>query len=731
MTITQLRNPFLTKYFSRGVALVVLVSSLSAQALRFEPADDLTIDLDTTLAYGAMWRVEERKDLGPVIPLTPGFTIDSFAFQDLVLNWNSDDGNRNFEKGDLVSNRYAVTSDFDMRMGDYGLFLRGQMFYDSVYFEETSWDGEGWDDFYGTSPLAADLNTLLGPGDDDCDGNGTPDVAAGEPGFCDPTAPRRFNGIGTYVGPESINNAMAAGEISDPSHFSDAVKDRHGYDARFLDAYVYGNFPIGDRNLDLRLGRQVLGWGEALMLQGGIGFAVNRIDASAATSPGVELKEIFLPTGMLYGQLDLSETLTAEAYWQYEWKPSELFATGSYFSAQDMLESDVLLTNTKFQSNCMFGDRTYGAGGPPSPGVSADYDGVGGPNSCETASDTGPGVNHWLQANYNAMYKAEDVEPDHESDQYGIALRKLLDGGAEAGAYFVQYHDKYPSLWAGNNGAKDTGSFVNFNPLDYIEGFNSARYTIEYRERINLFGLTYNTVINDIQMGFELTYRENQPIVPACTQAMLDAATFDESIPDGVDDFAKGLTMQSACKDASAKWYAATGGYDFAQDLWGTTLNVPRGDAGSKLLGWPAEAEVFTYNLGVTVVVPPTPLWDTGIFVGELGGWYVGGYENEDLKTTSIGGFTQMGTGFSAIFLPQYKNIMEGVDLTIPLFVNYTIDGSFSYFAYNEKALWASVGLEAVYLSNTRVGLVYSAFGGANQMWRDRDNIAFTMKYTF
>lgn len=756
MTITQYRSPLLMKCLFRGVVTAVLISSLPAQALHFEPADELSIDLDTTLAYGAMWRVEKQMDLDPPHYINPGDTTGagktneaSDEFQDFVLGWNSDDGNRNFEKGDLVSNRYAVTSDFDMNMRGYGLFLRAQMFYDSVYFEETSWDGEGWDDYYGTSPKAADVLTgLLGPGDRDCDGNGSPDQAIGEPpgvgpGGCDLANPRRFNGVGTYVGPESINNAYASGQISNPAHFSDDVKETNGFDARFLDAYVYGTFPIGERNLDLRLGRQALGWGEALMLQGGIGFAVNRIDANAATSPGVELKEIFLPSGMLYGQLDLSESLTVEAYWQYEWKPSELFATGTYFSGQDMLESDILLTNTQFNANCMFGlGKTYNG---------ADLNGDGGSNICDGPNMLpilGVGTEHWLVNNPNAMFKAEDVEPDDETDQYGLALRVLFEGGSEAGVYFVQSHDKYPSLWAGNNGAVDSSVYSQSNvggPLglaanpDWIgpdqnsagvAGFNVNKYTIEYKERIRLYGLTYNTVVNDVQMGFELTYRENQPIVPACSQESLSNVTFDESLPGGATgsyaSFQKGLTLNSDCKDDSAKYLAAFG-YDF---LGGTAWD-PR-EASNKLLGWPAEAEVFTYNIGVTLVVPPSPLWDTGIFVGELGGWYVGsGFENDDLKVTDIGGFTQKGNGVSAIFLPQYKNILQGVDLTIPFFVNYTIDGSFSYYAYNEKALWASVGLEAVYLSNMRVGLTYSAFGGANAMWRDRDNIAFNVKYTF
>jgi len=722
---------FKVKYFLKIAAVsVATIFAGSAQALRFEPADKFSIDLDTTLAYGAAWRTESPKNLQPVVsvnpllggpgyPVNPNFPgIATPAFQRLVTQWNSDDGDRNFEKGDQINDRYAITSDMDMRYDKYGFFLRGQMFYDSVYFGSTAWKGTGWD-------------TYRSYADTDCNGDGKPDeynnIGAGY--TCGGGNPHVYSGIGLYSGPESINNAMASGEISDPSHFSQNVKNKQGSRARFLDAYVYGSFDLGGHTLDVRLGRQAISWGEALLLQGGIGFAQNRIDASAATSPGVELKEIFLPTGTLYGQMDLTETLTVEAYWQYEWLPSELFATGAYWSTTDMLESNVFLLNTNYYGDCMFGkNKTFNG---------ADYNGVGGSHSCDSqwagAYGAPTGMEHWLSSNPNAMFKAPDNTPDDPADQYGLAFRKLLDGGSEAGVYFVQYHDRYPSVWAGNNGgiqyivpSYNNGGVDSTN----VKGYNANKYTIAYAERIKLYGLTYNTVIGDTQYGFEFTYRPNQPIVPACTQKMLNEGTINTSLPTGTsqEKFDAGLTFQSPCKDPSARFDAAAGWYDFAAPAgshWSTK-------AANNLLAWPTDAEMFTYNVGVTLVVPPSMFWDTGIFVGELGGFYVGsGYTNQDLKVTDIGAFTQMGSGVSGIFLPQYKNIMEGVDLTIPIFVNYTIDGSFSYYNYNEHALWASIGAEAVYLSNTRVGITYSAFGGRTNMWRDRDNIAITAKYTF
>ena len=758
----QIKNLLKILGISAGLAL-----ASSAQALRFEPADKFSIDFDTTLSYGAMWRLDSMDPYmsgphgGPIgrwgyapgpdgqygsilggvnVPyLTPGSVWDDISvqpasttpqFADAVMAWNADDGDRNFKKGDQVSNRVAMLNDIDFRFKDYGLFLRTQIFYDSVYFGKTSWDGKGWDTWGITNP------------------DGTPFYDANPP-YNGQVADNSLNptcqAVGAYngcAGPwaiESDNNAYAAGDITDPSHFSDKTKSINGYKARFLDAFVYGTFHFDDKTLDLRIGRQTISWGEALLLQGGIGFAQNRIDANAATSPGVEIKEIFLPSSSVYGQLNLSETLTLEAYWQYDWQPSELFGTGSYFESQDFLNSDVFLLNTEIRSNCSFQfNQRYSNGRACD--MSSPY---------STLFPGGIGQEHFYSINHNAMIRTKDVTPDDPRDQYGIALRKLLDNGSEMGFFFVQYHDKYPSLWAMNNGAKDTYVYNNFGvggDTSQIEGFNSNKYTIEYKERIKLLGITLNTVIDDIQMGFELAYRPNQPVVPACTDAMLEAATTDNSLPGGTTGtaagFARGLTFQSDCKDRSARM-AAANGYDSTVPDSGQ--NWAPGQKSSKLLAWPAQAELVTVNWGVTAVVPPSMFWDTGIFVAELGGFYVGReymggglfnptfsseFHNQDLKISDIGSFTKSGYGISAIFLPQYKNVMEGVDLTIPLFVNYGLNGSFAYYNYTEGALWASIGVEAVYLSNTRVGITYSAFGG-DHMWKDRDNIAITAKYTF
>ncbi|MDO9126649.1 MAG: DUF1302 family protein, partial [Parvibaculum sp.] len=47
-------------------------------------------------------------------------------------------------------------------------------------------------------------------------------------------------------------------------------RDEAGYDIDILDAFVYGNFDAAGRPLSVRVGRQVINWGESVFITGGI-----------------------------------------------------------------------------------------------------------------------------------------------------------------------------------------------------------------------------------------------------------------------------------------------------------------------------------------------------------------------------------------------------------------------------------------------------------------------------
>ncbi|MDX1498009.1 MAG: DUF1302 family protein, partial [Salinisphaeraceae bacterium] len=129
--LTVLRRYFPSKAHTI-IAIVGLVVSGPAYAAT---ASFWGIDAKYTLqaSYGAAWRLEEPSDRIINAPPDPDIPIaDELKFPE---SHNMDDGDRNFDKHDLVNNRITLLGDIEFRWKDYGLLLRGDAFYDDVYVD--------------------------------------------------------------------------------------------------------------------------------------------------------------------------------------------------------------------------------------------------------------------------------------------------------------------------------------------------------------------------------------------------------------------------------------------------------------------------------------------------------------------------------------------------------------------------------------------------------------------
>ena len=106
-----------------GVILVAtLAGAAPAAAFQFESAGgETTGSFDTTISYGASMRAQGRDP--SLVGITNGGTARSV---------NEDDGNLNYDKGDMISSALKVTHDLDLKRGNYGLLLRGSYFYDYI-----------------------------------------------------------------------------------------------------------------------------------------------------------------------------------------------------------------------------------------------------------------------------------------------------------------------------------------------------------------------------------------------------------------------------------------------------------------------------------------------------------------------------------------------------------------------------------------------------------------------
>jgi hypothetical protein len=103
-----------------------------------------------------------------------------------------------------------------------------------------------------------------------------------------------------------------------------------------LDAFVYHNYSIADEPGSVRLGKQVVNWGESTFIGGGIN-SINPIDVSAFRRPGSEIKEGLIPVNMFYLSQSLTENLSAEGFYQLEWDQTVVDNCGTFFSQPDVI----------------------------------------------------------------------------------------------------------------------------------------------------------------------------------------------------------------------------------------------------------------------------------------------------------------------------------------------------------------------------------------------------------
>src|SRR5688572_10239534 len=118
---------------------------------------------------------------------------------------------------------------------------------------------------------------------------------------------------------------------------SETAQDLIGSRFRMLDFFVFKDFALGQDdqlNGTVRLGRQVVSWGEGTFIQNGINV-VNPVDLSALRVAGAELKEAFLPIDMLWGSVNITDNVSLEALYMFEFEEVEVDAAGTYFSAND------------------------------------------------------------------------------------------------------------------------------------------------------------------------------------------------------------------------------------------------------------------------------------------------------------------------------------------------------------------------------------------------------------
>ena len=287
----------------------------SAAAIEFEFENGGKLNWNTTVSVGASWRAEDPSEQlftradGSLIgrytsPLLPGTAVG--PGNGLAGNHAAGDGNLNYAKNDRFSTPFRVITDLEYKKGRFGALLRAKYWYDQALNQENVLVGSQANNFNGVRPRLGPI-----PGYTLC-------TAATPPGAaCLPVSPPG-------------QNLWPKGKLSDRG-FEAEQQFENVY---LLDAYVYGSFAVGNTDLQLRLGNQVINWGESIFIQGV--NQINPIDVPAARRAGAELKEILLPVWAVYANWGF-DFGSIEAFYQLQWNNTSVDACGTYFSATSTL----------------------------------------------------------------------------------------------------------------------------------------------------------------------------------------------------------------------------------------------------------------------------------------------------------------------------------------------------------------------------------------------------------
>lgn len=469
---------------------------------------------------------------------------------------------------------------------------------------------------------------------------------------------------------------------NDKAGLTKQAKDKVGKDIQLLDAYVRGSFELGGRPLDLRLGNQVVSWGESTFIQNSINV-LNPVDVSKFRIPGAELREALLPVPMLWASHELTENLSLEAVYLARFEHTEIDPPGTYFSTNDFAGDGGQYVTTGFG----FVPDSICTVPPPAP--------------------TDPTFATYFA---RCVPRANDRDAK-DSGQYGLALHWLVPelNDTEFGFYYMNYHSRLPmisAIAASTVGAASTGA-----------------YFIEYPEDIQLFGISFNTELiqSGIALQGELSYRKDAPFQIDDVEILFGALRLDlAGIPTQLSGYNAGDVVQGY-KLLDVVQYQMTATKLFgASNPFGANQLVLLAEAGITHVTNMPDKSVLRFD-GPGTGRPGDPT------AGAL--TVPGGSYQED-------GFADATSwGYRIVSRLDYDSALGAATLSPRIAfahdVNGTSPGPGGNFIEGRRALTLGMGLN--YLNRWTADVSYTRFYGAGgfNLINDRDFIAMNVKYSF
>lgn len=666
------------------------LSIRSAVAATYE-LGDVAARVDLSVTYGASFRMEQRDP-----------AIVCIANGGAAFGCNADDGTLNYRRG-LAGNAVKLTGEIEFDYGPVGGFMRAVAFRDFENYEGRR----------ERTPLVGGARELIGSAVD------------------------------------------------------------------VLDLYGTYDFGSGARGGQVRVGKQVLNWGESTFIGNGINV-VNPVDVSKLRVPGARLQDALVPVPLISTSLGITPTLAAEAFYQVEWDEVTLEPVGSLFSTTDLVGAGGRRFTLGFGSVSDLGDVNPGLG---SPGAGGRFD-----------------------RDFLAVPRTADVNPS-DGGQFGLALRVLLPrlNDTEMGLYFVRYHSRLPVVstttgsragagnaiaagvagscfagvqagcpvpvagtagnaaasisvgsGAGRAGGADAAdasatrgvTAVTNTPAYGPEALSravtdlyarTAGYFASYPERINLFGLSFNSLLpNGIALQGEVSHRRNVPLqiddveillATVTPIATLDPAALDNQITRGRALGPRELVRGFIRRDVTQIQITAS---KVLGPAFGSDELLLVGEVGwQHVHNMPAKSWLRLEGPGTFTSGNPAQALGPGVDPAKpLGGAHPGKGAEPISKFADADSW-----GYRIAGRLKFNNAIGSVNLMPNVSWIHDVEGNTPLpagtFQQGRKAV--SIGLTATYRQQWTADVTYTTFFGSGRynLLQDRDFVEARLEYSF